>query len=109
MFRSDLRKKGVCSKSATKMLYQNKFLVSECIFKVVCHCESCRLSEIGLCVRDIAETSLNRLLLFLILKSSHRNYSVEKAVLKNFTGKHFPLKFAKFLRTLTFKNNCIFV
>ena len=47
MFRSDLRKKGVCCKSATKMLYQNKFLVSECIFKLACHCESCRLSEIG--------------------------------------------------------------
>ena len=33
MFRSDLRKKGVCPKSATKMLYRNKFLVSECISK----------------------------------------------------------------------------
>ena len=42
-----------------------------------------------LCVRVIAETSLNRLLLFLILKSSHRSYSVGKGVLKNFTGKHF--------------------
>ena len=42
-----------------------------------------------LCVRVIAETYLNRLLLFLILKSSHRSYSVGKGVLKNFTGKHF--------------------
>ena len=42
-----------------------------------------------LCVRDIAEISLNRLLLFLILKGSHRSYSVEKGVLKNFTGRHF--------------------
>ena len=42
-----------------------------------------------LCARDITETSLNRLLLFLILKSSHRSYSVGKGVLKNFTGKHF--------------------
>ena len=40
-------------------------------------------------VRNIAETSLNRLLLILILKSSHRSYSVEKGILKNFTGKHF--------------------
>ena len=40
-------------------------------------------------VRDIAETSLNRLLLLLILKSSHRVCSIEKGALKNFTGKHF--------------------
>ena len=45
--KSDFRKKGVCSKSVTKTLYRNKFLVSECIFKLVYHCESCRLSEIG--------------------------------------------------------------
>ena len=90
MFRSDLRKKGVCSKSVTKMLYWNKFLVSECIFKLVCHCESCRLSEIRF-ASEIAETSLNRLLLFLILKSTHLSYSVEKDVLKTFTGKHFCL------------------
>ena len=42
-----------------------------------------------LCVRVIAEISLNRLLLFLIWKSSHRSYSVGKDVLENFTGKHF--------------------
>ena len=35
----------------------------------------------------IAETSLNRLLLFLILIRCHRSRSVEKSVLKNFTGK----------------------
>ena len=121
MFRSDLRKKGVCSKSLTKMLCRKKFLVRECIFKFVCHCENCRLSD-WLCIREIAETSLNRLLLLLVLKSSYRSYSVEKDVLKTFTGKHFcwslfliklqarlSLKFAKFLRTLIFKNNCIFV
>ena len=85
----DIRKKGVYSKSATKILYRKKFLVSEFIFKLVCHCESCRLIRDWLCVRDIAETSLNRLLLFLTLKRSHRSYSVEKGVLKNFTGKHF--------------------
>ena len=32
MLRSDFRKKGVCSKSATKMLYWNKFLVSDAAF-----------------------------------------------------------------------------
>ena len=41
-----------------------------------------------LCVRDINETSLNKLLLFLILKSSHQSCSVEKRVLRNFTGKY---------------------
>ena len=40
------RKKGAYSKSVTKTLYQNKFSVSECIFKLVCHCESCRWLEI---------------------------------------------------------------
>ena len=39
LFRPDLRKKGGCSKSVTKMLYWNKLLVSECIFKLVCDCE----------------------------------------------------------------------
>ena len=53
IFGSDLRKKGVCSKSATKMLHWNKFLVSECIFKLACHCESCRLSETG-CTLEIS-------------------------------------------------------
>ena len=44
-----------------------------------------------LCVRDIGETSFNRLLLLLILKSSHERCSIEKGVLKNFanfTEKH---------------------
>ena len=98
MFRSDFRKEGVCSKSATKRLYRSKFLVSECIFKLVCHSESCKLIRDWLCVRDIAETSLNRLLLFLILKSSHRSCSVEKSVLKNFTGKY--LRWSLLLKNL---------
>ena len=38
MFRLYFRKKDVCSKSVTKTLYQNKFLVSECIFKLVSYC-----------------------------------------------------------------------
>ena len=40
VFRSDFRMKGVCSKSVTKKNYRNKFLVSKCIFKLVCHCQS---------------------------------------------------------------------
>ena len=42
VLRSDFRKKGGCSESVTKTLYQNKFLVSERIFKFVCYCGSCR-------------------------------------------------------------------
>ena len=57
-FRSDFRKKEVYSKPVTKTLYWNKVLVSEWVFKLVCHCESCRLSEIG-CVK---ETLLKHLL-----------------------------------------------
>ena len=44
-------------------------------------------------VRDIAETSLNRLFLFLILKNSHRCCSVEKSVLKKFYKKILELEF----------------
>ena len=47
IFRSDFRKKGVWSKSVTKALYRNKLLLRECIFKLVCYCESCRSSDIG--------------------------------------------------------------
>ena len=87
MFRWDFMKKRVCSKSVTKTLYRNTVLVSEWIFKLVCLCESCGLSEISF-ERDIAETALSRLLLLLVLKSSHQNCSVEKGVLENFTVKH---------------------
>ena len=53
-----------------------------------------------LCLRDIAETSLNRLLLFLILKSSYRSCSVEKSILKSFTGKYLCCSlFSKKLQT----------
>ena len=41
-----------------------------------------------LCVTDTVETSLNRLLLLFILKSSHRSCSEEKEALKSFTAKH---------------------
>ena len=42
MFRSDFSKYKICSKFFTKTLYGNMFLVSVYIFKLVCHCESCR-------------------------------------------------------------------
>ena len=68
MLRSDFKKKEVCSKSFTKTLNWNKFLVSEYMLKLVCHCEGNRWSKIC-CAKDITEKSLNRLLLLLILKS----------------------------------------
>ena len=45
IFKSDFRKKGVCSKSVTKTLRRNIVLVSECIFKLLYHFESCRLLD----------------------------------------------------------------
>ena len=47
-----LQRGRVGSKPVTKSRYWNKFLLSECILKLICHCGSCRLSEIG-CVRKI--------------------------------------------------------
>ena len=82
----DIRKKEVCIKT----FYGSKLFVSEFILKLVYHCEDSRWSEIC-SVRDIAKKSLNRLLLLLILKSSHPRCTVEKGILKiftNFTGKH---------------------
>ena len=89
---------GVYSKSVTKTLY-GKFLVSETIFKLVCHCESCSCS---------------------VKKGALKNF-------ENFTGKHcvgvwgpttflkrysntgvFPVKFAKFLRKMYLLASCIF-
>ena len=60
MFRSYFSKKGVCPKSVTKTLYRNKFLVSECIFRLVCHCESCRSSEIAQWAHHVESTSIRR-------------------------------------------------
>ena len=69
--------------------------------------------RVCLCVRDIVETSWNKLLLF-ILKISHGSYSVEKGVLKNFPGKQscgpqglqrrcFPQKFVIHWKNLFLK------
>ena len=54
MLKSDISKKEVCSKSVTKSLYGNKYLVREYIFKLVYHFEGSRWSEIC-CARDIAK------------------------------------------------------
>ena len=44
-----------------KMFNLKKFLVSECIFKLVCFCESCRKSGICFTQSVFAEKPLNRL------------------------------------------------
>ena len=81
MFGPDLRKKGVCSKSTTKTLIRSKFWVTECDFELVCHCEL-QVGRDWLCVRDIAETSLNRSFLFLILKAATGVVLQKKVFLK---------------------------
>ena len=136
MLKSDIRKKEVCSKSFTKTLYGDSFLVREYILKLVYHCDGGRWSEIC-CARDIAKKLLNRLLLLLFLKSNYPRCAVEKCVHKNFTNfkwEHlcwsfflakllkglrafnfiqkkfhlgcFQVKFAKLFRTLILKNIC---
>ena len=124
MFRSSFRKKSfqICYKNALSEQVLGKWMH----FQSSLSLWELHVIRYLLCVRDVAETSLNNLFkLLLILKSSHCSCSVEKVALKNFTGKHLfwslfliklqvvsecwclPLKFAKFLRTLIFKNNCI--
>ena len=69
----------------------NKVLVGEWIwmdFQISLLLWELQVISDWLCVRDITKTSFNRLLLLLILKSSHQSCSVEKGALKNFTGKH---------------------
>ena len=73
MFRS-LR---VCSKSVTE-----KFLVSEYIFKFSLSLWELQVIRDLLCLRGIPEKSLNRMLLLLILKTSHRKYSIKKTAWK---------------------------
>ena len=125
MFRSYFSKYEICSESFTKTL-KCKFLVSEFIFKLFCHCESWRWWQI--CYACIAEKSLSRLLLLLILKSSNQRLSVKKGAVKNvvnFTGNHLywslracnifqkrlwhrciAVKFTKFLRAPILKGSC---
>ena len=131
MFRSDFSKYEICSESFTKTLY-GMFLVSECIFKLFCHCESLRWWQI--CYACIAEKSLNRLLLLLILKSSNHRWSVKQGALKNFANlvgnhlcwslliirspeglqrsskrlshRYIAVKFTKFLRVPILKSIC---
>ena len=91
MFTSYFRKKENCSKTVTKTLYWNKILVSECIFKLICHCENCRRSEICY-AQGIWLTHLWTDCCFCSSKkSSYQRCSIEKCVLKNFaifTEKH---------------------
>ena len=77
----DIRKKDVCSKSVIKTPCGSKFLVGECIFKLICHCEGSRWLEIC-CARDIVKKSLSRFLLLRILKNIYLRCTVGKGVLK---------------------------
>ena len=88
MFRSDKRRKGLCSKAATKKLYRNTFFSKWVHFQISLSLWEFQVIRDWFCVRNVAETCLNRLLLFLILKGSHQSCSVEKDALKSFTGKH---------------------
>ena len=130
MFRSDFRKREFVLNLLQKHSSEQGF-GKWMDFQISLSLWELQIIRDWLCVRDIGETSLNRLLLLLILKSSHRSCSVEKGALKNFTGKHlcwslfiiklracnaavsqrmcFPLEFAKFWRTLIFKKTCIFM
>ena len=87
MFWSDFRKKRACSKSATKMLYRTIF-GKWMHFQISLSLWELQVIRDWLCIRDFAETSLNRLLLFLMLKS-HWSCYVEKGVLIDFTKIHF--------------------
>ena len=124
MFRWDFRKKGACSKSVYKNALSKQVFGKWMHFHISLSLWELQVIRGWFCIRDTAETFLNRLLLLLILKNSHRSCSVEKVVLKNITEKHlcwglflikglqrrsFPLKFAKFLRAFIFKNTCIFM
>ena len=103
--------------SATKTFYGNK-----CIFKLVCLVRKAGDQRF---VGDIAEKSLNRLLLLLIWKTSHQRCSAKKKVLLgnhlywslfsimlqvcNFIKREsnagvFPVPFAKFLTAPTLTN-----
>ena len=65
------------------LFYENQFLVSEYIFKLIYHRDGSRRPEIC-CARDIAKKSLNRLLLLLILKTDTRGVLQKKVLLKIF-------------------------
>ena len=58
-----VKKMFFSEKYIAKMFNLNKFLVSECIFKLVCFCESCTQSGICFTQSVFAEKSLNRLVL----------------------------------------------
>ena len=88
---AQIRSLRVCSKSVTETLYGNKFFVSECIFKYSLSLRELQVIRDQLGVRGIPEKSLNRMLLLLVLKTSHRRCSVKKRALENlasFTGKY---------------------
>ena len=125
-----IRSLWVCSKSTTET-----FLVSEYIFKFSLSLWGLQVIRDLLCLRGITEKSLNRMLLLLILRTSHRKCSVKRSAWKScqfhrkmpvlesfltnlqawgpeaFSKRDsntciFPVKFAKFLRAPILKYIC---
>ena len=93
MLRPDFRKERVCPKSVTKTVYWNNFFGKWMYFQISLSLWKLQVTRDLLCVRDIAEKCLNRLLL---LKSSYQRCMAEKDVFKkfkNFLGKHLCWNF----------------
>ena len=88
------------------MIYRNKLLVSECIFKFNLLLWELQVIRDLLCVRGISEKSLSRLLQLLILKTSHRRCSVKKVLLKILPISHKTPVLEAFLKKDS--NTCIF-
>ena len=76
-----MKKTSFSEKYIAKMFNLKKLLVSECIFKLVCFCESCRKS--GICFRQsvFAEKSLNRLVLVWLISTFFliKMYEIDRA------------------------------
>ena len=77
-----MRKMSFSGKYIAKMLSLKKFLVSECDFKLVCFCESCKESKSG----DMFRISQKLLPEVFCKKSVLRNFA-------KFAGKHLRLSF----------------
>ena len=84
-----------CKRTAKLLMFRSDFFGEWMDFQISLPLWDWQVIRDCLCVRDIAKTSLNKLLLLLILKSScpSRSCSVEKGALRNFTGKHLVLEY----------------
>ena len=62
-----MKKMSFSEKYIAKMFSLKKFFVSECVFKLVCICESCRKPGVCFTQSVFAEKSLNRLVLLCLI------------------------------------------